>query len=102
MQQFGSATFTAVAEAVLDRCVWTNAEWDEDPRKAEVQFNYEFLDDYDDEPSKESWTEMVLSCFSPVDTEDENGWKPKFSAKNHPLALMVSLFECITLRSAVW
>ena len=90
MHQFGSVTFTAVAEAVLDRCMWINAEWDEDPTKVEVQFNYEFLDDYRDESSEESWTEMILSCFSSVGTEDENEWRPKYSAKDHPLALMVS------------
>ena len=64
MQQFVSVMCTAVAEAVLDRCMETNAESEEDPKKVEVEFNYEFLDG-----------------------------QPNFSAKYHPLALMVSYFE---------
>lgn len=100
MCQFGSITFTAVAQAVLNRCVEVDYEFDEATIfKVKVGFNYEFLDDYRDEPSQEleSHTERTASNSSSENTEDKNKWGPEFSAKNHPLAQMVSWFEDITL-----
>ena len=92
MHQFESATCTAVAEAVLDRCVWTNAMWITDPTKVRVEFNYEFLDDYRDEPLKQ-WGKTKIPSFASVGAKDQNQGRPVFSAKDHPLTLMVSSFE---------
>ena len=47
-----------------------------------VNFSYEFLDDICVEPSEESLIE----------------WRPKGSAKDHPLALMVSLLNTLSLQ----
>ena len=86
-----SVISAAVAEAVLHRCMETNAESEEDPKKVEVEFNYEFLDDYYVEPSKE---ELLRLGSSGVNKEtNEKEWQPNFSTKDHPLALMVSYFE---------
>ena len=74
-------SFSAAAEAVLDRCVKTSNEHDQNKRMDWAYFDYEFLDDVCVEPSKESLIE----------------WRPKFSAKDHPLVQMVSLFEYIKL-----
>ena len=90
MHQFGSFMCTAVAEAVLDRCMKTNAESEEDPKKVEVKFNYEFLDDYYVEPSKEKRNHSGSSCGN---EEDKKEWRLKFSTIDHPLALMVSYLE---------
>ena len=107
MCQFGSITFTAVAQAVLNRCMEVDYEFDEATiLKVKVGFNYEFLDDYRDEPSQEleSHTERTTSNSSSENTENKNKWGPEFSAKNHPLAQMVSWFEyhtIVTLLSCV-
>ena len=71
-------SFSAAAEAVLDHCIETD-----DGTKVYANFQYHFLenDGYSDEPLKES----LIQC------------SPKLSAEDHPLALMVSLLECITL-----
>ena len=58
-----SVTCTVVAKAVLDRCMETNADSEEDPSKVWLEFNYEFL-------------------------EDKTGRK----IETHPLAQMVSYF----------
>ena len=58
----------------------TSNEYDWNKAMIWVYFDYELLDDFSVEPTSESMVE----------------WWPKFSAKDHPLALMVSLFECIT------
>ena len=63
MYTFWSVTCTVVAKAVLDRCMETNADSEEDTNKVWVEFNYEFL-------------------------EDKTGRK----IEKHPLALMVSYF----------
>ena len=65
----------------------TNAEAEENPQKVKVEFNYEFLDDYYVEPSKE---EMIHLGSSGMNKEDIKEWRLKFSTKDHPLALMVS------------
>ena len=88
MQQFVSVISAAVAEAVLDRCMETNAESEEDPKQVEVEFNYEFLDDIYVNPSKE---ELIRLDSSGVNKEDRE-W-PNFSFKDHPLALMVRYCE---------
>ena len=67
------------AEAVLDRCLKTSNEYDLNKTMDWANFNYEILDDFSAEPSEESLIE----------------WRPKFSAKDHPLAQMVSFSECI-------
>ena len=73
-------SLSAAAEAVLDRCMKTSNEPDPNYQTMIwVNFNYEFLDDFCVEASSES----------PI------VWRPNFSAKDHPLAQMVSLFECI-------
>lgn len=64
----------------------TNAEAEENPQKVKVEFNYEFLDDYYVEPSKE---EMVQLGSSGMNNEEIKEWRPKFSTEDHPLALMV-------------
>ena len=61
MYTFCSVTCTVVAKAVLDHCMKTNAESEEDPTKVWLEFNYEFL-------------------------ADKTGRK----IEEHPLALMVS------------
>ena len=43
MYTFCSVTCTVAAEAVLDRCMETNVESEEDPTKIKLEFNYEFL-----------------------------------------------------------
>ena len=78
----------------MNECLSAIDEWSKDPI---LPFNYEFLEDYCDKPSKKSGMETILSCFSSADTEDKNKWGPEFSAKDHPLALMVSWFKYITL-----
>ena len=65
----------------------TNAEAEENPQKVKVEFNYEFLDDYYVKPSKE---EMIHLGSSGMNKEGTKEWRPKFSTKDHPLALMVS------------
>ena len=72
-------SLSAAAEAVLDRCMKTNKGYDLNKTMSWVYFNYEFLDDVCVRHPNESLIE----------------WMPKFSAKHHPLAQMVSLFECI-------
>lgn len=67
---------------MLDRCVTTNNEYDLNKPMVWVNFNYEFLDDICVESSEESLIE----------------WRPKVSAKDHPLALMVSLLNTLILQ----
>ena len=92
MQQFWFVMYTAVAEAVLDRCMETNARLEEDPTKVFIEFNYEFLDSYHVEPPKE---ERIHSGSHGVKQEDNKEWRLKFSTKGHPLALMVNCFYWI-------
>ena len=89
MQQFWSVMYTAVAKAVLDRCMETNAGSEEDPRKVFIKFNYEFLDSYPVQPSKE---EMIHLGSRRVKQDDSKEWRLKFSTKGYPLALMVNCF----------
>ena len=80
--------FLAAAEAVLDRCVTTSNEYDLSKTMLWVKFSYEFLDDMCVEHSEESLIE----------------WRLKGSARDHPLALMVSLLNTsnLQLHSGVW
>ena len=70
-----------------------------DTMQYEVEFNYEFLDDYHDTSDDSN----ILDEASSMEEAQKNKgfiakWGPKgFSRKNHPLALMVSWFELTTM-----
>ena len=94
--------FAAVAEAVLDRCMLTNKKkfTIKEPTNVYFKFNYTFLDDHCG-VSLETWWKRwmggIRSCFgwkaTDLNTMEENQWRPEFSPKDHPLALMVSWYK---------
>ena len=70
-----------------------------DTMQYEVEFNYEFLDDYHDTSDDSN---IPNEASSMEEAKKNKGfiakWGPKgFSRKNHPLALMVSWFELTTM-----
>lgn len=114
----GSVTVTAVAKVVLDHCMIENdKDKNTHDQQCNVEFNYEFLEDYCDkpisrkdrrQPSKQRDVERLdlqnlsasgaHSASSKLDNgknQDEPArWRPlEFSPKYHPLALMVSWIE---------
>ena len=94
----------------------------ENPRT--VVFSYEFLEDYHVESLKDWWkipscfrcsapadvasnadeagaenpgSSIIFGCTSDSTPENKIDWRPKFSAKDHPLAQMVSWLDCVAL-----
>ena len=82
MYTFCTVTCTVVAKAVLDRCMETNVESEEDTSKVWVEFNYEFLVDKTEEQAQEGKNSFLLAFFKEC--------KKQRKIEEHPLALMVS------------
>lgn len=100
-----SITCSAVAKVVLDNCMDMRKvqkpgssqlnEITSDTEQYEVEFNFEFLEDYGDKHASEV-TDKTDGTNASNEEEKNKGFAAKcgpkeFSRRKHPLALMVSL-----------